>query len=298
MISRYLALVLSILGIASAVILALSMAQPVPPTPMMGEPAKNPFDMGISASGIVEAVREHVAVGSPLAGLIESVHAEVHQSIKQGEPLFSLDAREIRAELKVKKAKVEVAQAKLLRLEDQLERLRSIQDARAISLGELKTKEYDVRVAQSELEEAAADLDLVETRLERMTVRSPMDGIVIQRKAKVGEYLAPSTRDPAFVIGDLSVLQIRADIDEQNASWMQCQNHAAVAFPKNRPDKKIPLTFVRIEPYVIPKKSLTGMSDERVDTRVLQVIFTMEPPKDFTLYVGQQVDVYINQGEA
>jgi HlyD family secretion protein len=53
------------------------------------------------------------------------------------------------------------------------------------------------------------------------------------------------------------------------------------------------LEFVHIEPYVIPKVSLTGASTERVDTRVLQVIFSMNRPDEPPLYVGQQVDVFI-----
>jgi len=54
------------------------------------------------------------------------------------------------------------------------------------------------------------------------------------------------------------------------------------------------LTFDRIEPYIVPKRSLTGDNRERVDTRVLQVIYRFERPS-FPLYVGQQVDVYIER---
>jgi hypothetical protein len=53
------------------------------------------------------------------------------------------------------------------------------------------------------------------------------------------------------------------------------------------------LSFVRVEPFVVPKRSLTGENTERVDTRVLQVIYAVESAET-TLYVGQQVDVFIN----
>jgi hypothetical protein len=56
---------------------------------------------------------------------------------------------------------------------------------------------------------------------------------------------------------------------------------------------RYPLKFVRVEPFVIPKKSLTGDNTERVDTRVLQVIFSLDRPDGTPLYVGQQVDVFI-----
>jgi hypothetical protein len=60
------------------------------------------------------------------------------------------------------------------------------------------------------------------------------------------------------------------------------------------PDRAIPLRFVRIEPYVIPKTSLTGGSAERVDTRVLQVIYQFDRPASRNIFVGQQMDVYID----
>ena len=53
------------------------------------------------------------------------------------------------------------------------------------------------------------------------------------------------------------------------------------------------LTFVRVEPYVVPKKSLTGDASERVDSRVLQVIYSIANPC-CPLYVGQQVDAFID----
>jgi hypothetical protein len=66
----------------------------------------------------------------------------------------------------------------------------------------------------------------------------------------------------------------------------------AVAFARGNKDIRTDLKFVRFEPFIVPKRSLTGASTERVDTRVLQAIFSFEP-KDLPLYVGQQVDVYI-----
>ena len=71
-------------------------------------------------------------------------------------------------------------------------------------------------------------------------------------------------------------------------------NAAGTAFMKGNTKDPIALKFVRIEPFVVPKKSLTGDSTERVDTRVLQVIFEFAPPAA-PLYVGQQVDVYIDR---
>ena len=66
-----------------------------------------------------------------------------------------------------------------------------------------------------------------------------------------------------------------------------------MAFIKGMKTDPIPLRFVRIEPYVTTKKSLTGDSTERVDTRVLQVIYQFDQSK-IPVYVGQQMDVFID----
>jgi HlyD family secretion protein len=55
---------------------------------------------------------------------------------------------------------------------------------------------------------------------------------------------------------------------------------------------EMPLTFVRVEPYLVPKKSLTGEGTERIDTRVLRVIYALGPETK-GIYVGQQLDVFI-----
>jgi hypothetical protein len=82
-------------------------------------------------------------------------------------------------------------------------------------------------------------------------------------------------------------------VDEQNA-WQVHTNEPAVAFLKGDTKHPMPIRFVRIEPYVVPKRSLTGDSAERVDTRVLQIIFELDRPA-VPLYVGQQVDVFIQR---
>ncbi|MDE3034579.1 MAG: secretion protein HlyD, partial [Nitrospirota bacterium] len=67
-----------------------------------------------------------------------------------------------------------------------------------------------------------------------------------------------------------------------------------VAYLKGSTKQAIPLTFARIEPYIVPKKSLTGDNTERVDTRVLQIIYHFARPS-FPVYAGQQVDVFIKR---
>ena len=83
----------------------------------------------------------------PEAGLVTKVHVKVSDSVKEGQPLFTLDRRELQAQLGVNEANAVVAEATLRRLEDQLARLKGVNDPRAVSQDEVRTKENDVAVA-------------------------------------------------------------------------------------------------------------------------------------------------------
>jgi len=89
-------------------------------------------------------------------------------------------------------------------------------------------------------------------------------------------------------------LHVRVDIDEHEG-WRVRAGATAVGSLRGNAEMKTPLAFVRFEPFVVPKKSLTGDSTERVDTRVLQVIYRVERD-DLPLFVGEQLDVFIDAG--
>lgn len=298
MLKKKIGIILAILGIFSAGwVVRKSMASP--PTPqLVAEPALKPYQKSIAASGIIESLGENVAVGSPCDGIVQDVYVKVWQPVKKGDPLFQIDSRELQAELKIDQARETVALRQHKQIQDQLDRLLSIKDPRAISKEELRSKENEERIAFATLEQIRMEKERTLTRIERLLVRSPIDGIVLQKNIKSGEFLLASHIDtPPIIVGDMKTLQVRVDIDEQNASRM-IHHASGIAYPKNRPDFAIPLIFNRIEPYVVPKKSLTGSGKEKVDTRVLQVIYTFTPPEEVSLYIGQQVDVFINREAA
>jgi RND family efflux transporter MFP subunit len=282
----------AIIGIAATAVMASRMSAPTPEMTPPIEPSPKPYEVSVAASGIVEALSENVAIGVPEAGLVTKVHVKVWDSVKEGQALFTLDSRELLAQLTVDIAHVNVAEATVRRLKDQLSRLQSVKDRRAVSEDEVRTKENDVAVARAELDAARAQMTQTQIRLARMTVLAPRAGTILQVNIRPGEYASATPKNPALVLGDVDHLQVRADVDEQNASRLQ-EGQTATAYVKGDTTKPIELSFVRIEPYVVPKTSLTGSSTERVDTRVLQVIYSFERPTDRPVYVGQQMDLFV-----
>lgn len=283
---------LAVAGIGATAVMASRMSAPTPEMTPPIEPSPKPYAVSVAASGIIEALSENVAIGVPEAGLVTRVHVAVSETVKVGQPLFTLDDRDLLAELNVNIANARVAQATLRRLQDQLARLKGVNDPRAVSQDEVRTKENDVAVAAAELDAAWAQVSRNRTRIERLTVLAPRAGTVLQVSVRPGEYAAVTPKNPAMLLGDLEHLQIRADVDEQNAARLQ-EGQTATAYVKGDTTKPIELSFVRVEPYVVPKTSLTGASTERVDTRVLQVIYSFARPEDRPVYVGQQVDVFV-----
>lgn len=283
---------ISLIGIILTIILMISINMPLPEAKHVVEPATNPYLNAIAASGIVEAVDKNIFIGSPEEGIVTDMYVSVWDKVNADEPLYKLDSRTLEAELISQQSNVEVAKANLIRLQDQLSRLESVQDPRAISKDELRTRENDVNVAKKQLRFAIASVEQTKKLIDRLTVRAPEDGVILQNNIRIGESV--SKNSTTMILGNLDHLQVRASIDEQNAGWFN-PNSPAVAYPKNNTTISIPLKFVRIEPYVIPKVSLTGASDERVDTRVLQVIFSFDQPEHYHIYVGQQLDVFIER---
>lgn len=277
-----------------------------PPLP----PAPKPYAQSVSATGILEALSENVSIGVPVPGLVAEVKVKVNDTVKTGDMLFRLDDRDLRAQelstkakLEAARAKIAVSEAQLAKVKSQLTRLTAVNDPRAVSREDIENRTQDVAVAEAQLAAARADVSAAETELksialliDRLTVRSPRDGSVIQVNIRGGEYAATNPKNPAMIVGETNRLQVRADVDEQNATRIRPgqKGHASL---KGDPSVTFPLDFVRVEPYVIPKVSLTGAGTERVDTRVLQVIFSLKRPENPPIYVGQQVDVFIDAPE-
>ena len=292
-------------GFAAWVLIGANKTEPMP-TPI-SEPPRSPYEQTVAASGIIEAVNENVRIAPPTAGLIIKMFVVVGDQVTEQAPLFQLDGRDLRAQLLSREAAIPPLQAQIDEqkyrigdLDTQLRRLKSVHDERAVSDDDLKRTWYALEMAKrslqrfdANLKQAIAQRDEIALLLDRLTVRAPRNGTVLQVNVRAGEYATPGSSEPLMLLGETQRLQIRADVDEVNAPMVAPQA-AAVASLKSMAGTKIPLTFVRIEPYVVPKKSLTGENIERVDTRVLQIIYRFDRPP-FPVYAGQQVDVFIER---
>jgi RND family efflux transporter MFP subunit len=291
-ISFYFALI-GLIG-AIALVVRLRAREPVMPPPV--PPPAKPSANSLAATGLVEARRENTKIGVPSPGLVTEVCVKVWQRVEAGQPLIKMDDRELRATLLVQEANVAVAEATKQRARDMRDRVRKLAAEHAISEEDLQIRNFDYLVAEAQAEAARAAVAQTHLLLDRLVVKSPIAATILQVNVRAGEYVSPVAVSPTppIVLGNIDEVQIRADVDEQLAPRVKA-NQKAVGYLKGDSSHPIELRFVRIEPFVVPKTSLTGSSTERVDTRVLQVIYAFPNTTEQAIYVGQQMDVYIEE---
>ena len=147
--------------------------------------------------------------------------------------------------------------------------------------------------AQDKLKEMTTQIEQTKTDLARLTVQAPLDAEVLSVDVRAGEFAqnANTNATPLMRLGDTSVLHVRVEIDEENAGKISPQTPAR-AFARGQTETPIGLEFVRFEPFIRPKQNL-AVTGQRVDTRVLQVVYKVVDAKQ--LFVGQQLDVFVGK---
>src|SRR6266853_1878903 len=320
MIRKYVFPLLAVIGVAVAIAMVIRGNRAGPTAQAIVQSANAPFTSYIFGSGIVEASTENIAIGTPVSGIVTAVYVKWGDRVKSGTPLFKVDTRDLEAQLlpanaKVKEveaqllpatAKVNEAEATVAKTENRLKVGEGLEPGVSISVEELANRRFDTGIdkamvasAQAQVEQiksqiasARAQVAQIERDVELRTIRAPISGRILQMKTRLGEYAQSGVLStPLMLLGDDTSLHVRVDIDENDA-WKFQTCAPAMASVRGNPEIKTPLQYVRTDPDVIPKATLTGDTTQRTDTRVLQVIYSFDPAS-MPLYVGQLTDVFV-----
>lgn len=276
-----------------------------PPAPIQVLPAAAPFKSYIAGSGAVESSSLNLNISPPVAGIISEMAVEPGKHVRKGELLFRLDGREVQAELLRRRAAVEVARATLAAAEtaDQFERVRDVTDTRVVSTEERNHRRLAAKAASKRVESASAEWRAAQENekaqaitLSRLDVLAPIDSEVLQVNSHPGEFVAVgATAKAPVVLGNTDTLHVRVEIDE-NIAWRFVPGSRAKGFLRGNKELNADLKYVRVEPLLVGKVSLSGDFTERVDTRVLQVIYSFDQ-KHLHAYPGMLLDVFIESPE-
>jgi RND family efflux transporter MFP subunit len=293
MFRKYILPIIAVLGVALAIVIAVRANKTLPPAAPVSAAPQSPYRSFVAGTGIIEANTENISVGTQIPGVVSKIYVKIGSHVKVGDPLFTIDERAQSALVAVKTASVQVAEAQLAHAKYELGLGEGLTEKRVLSLEDRETRRYNAQTAEARLAQAKADLESAKTDLDRLTVRAAVDGQVMQLKVHLGEF-APAgvLSQPLILLGGVEPMHVRVNVDENDA-WRVRPNADAIGFLRGNNQITTPLLFVCFEPYVVPKVSLTGDSTQRVDTRVLQIIYSFDRG-NLPIYVGQQMDVYIN----
>jgi multidrug efflux pump subunit AcrA (membrane-fusion protein) len=291
------------------------------------EPSTESIEIGAAVPGLVSVVHvkvgQRVLAGAPLFRLddralqsdllvrkaeLESARLQLHrlEKLPRPEEIPLTEAKVAEARVNVFEASKtydrnvtlvgggSVSQEELIKSKAAYDRAQArLRSAEAeLKLQKAGAWQEDLDVARQTVAKAEAVVQQVQTELDRLIVRAPVDGNILQVQVHPGESVSVPANRSLMVLGEIERLFVRVNIDEYEIPRFG-PGAPARAFVVGHPELNYPLSFVRIEPFVIPKRSLAGDNRERVDTRVLPVLYEVQQSKGAPLLVGQQVNVYV-----
>ena len=247
--------------------------------------------------------------------------------------LGELKAQPRKENLNVARAQVELAQASSKSAQDQLAKLQHAYDLepKAVSRDVLDNAVNAVKVAKANLEVVTRQHELTkagawifdvqnqeklydvalkaaaaaEALLAKYVVHAPVDGAVLSLHTTAGGYVSPQGAYDPYTQG-LGPVAIMGPSGSQGYLAVRCYVDE-ILIPRLPPTERmrarmfirgsgvsVPMELVRVQPQVSPKIQLSNQRQERVDLRVLPIIFRFVPPPGSRVYPGELVDVYVS----
>jgi HlyD family secretion protein len=213
---------------------------------------KGPVVQRITANGTLNPVTV-VSVGTQVSGTVTKLYTDYNKAVKANQVLLELDPALIRANLNQIEATLKSAQATLRLAESTLKRNQELVRKGFISDATLDQNTREVDVAKAQVAQATAQLEREKTNLSYTIIRSPIDGIVIDRKVDVGQTVAASFNTPTLfqIAKDLNAMQIDTSVAEADVGSVKegmPVRFTVDAYPER--DFKGAIRVVRLNPTI------------------------------------------------
>ena len=149
--------------------------------------------------------------------------------------------------------------------------------------------------AEGQLNIARGELLATQAAIEKMTIRAPMDATILQMNARQGELASPSAAQPLVLLGNVSALRVRAEVDERDITKIKVGQSVLVR-PAAFRDREIAGTVSLVAPLVEAGRHNALGQRNMTDVDVVEVLVDLGEPGP--LAVGMKVDVYFRQDSA
>lgn len=213
----------------------------------------------------------------------EDAVADAEQALVDASAAFDRTALERRAG-RASESDVDSARSALSRAQDALNQQRAdLRKLDADPTTPLPTQ------AEGQLNLARAELWAAQATIDKLTIRAPIAGTVLQVNGKGGEMTSPSSSQPLVLLGDISALRVRAELDERDIGEIKMGQTVSIR-PEAFRGRELPGTVSFIAPLVEPSRTGTRGQRNQTDIDVVEVLIDLADPGP--LAVGMKVDAY------
>jgi HlyD family secretion protein len=308
--SRVILPIIAVIGIIGSIVYLMTSQPDTSLSNPKETPARTPQAQrqtgSIVGTGVTEPSSEVVDIAAHVPGVIAKVFVAPGDQVSAGQALLEIDSRNARAAVSEAAARaataresIAAAKTSLRVAQNQYALYRQVDDTRAVSQQEVITRrdavsdaQAQLAVAQAQARQADAQVAQARVELDRHIVRAPAAMEVLQVDTRAGEYAGTQgTASVLMKLGATRPLHVRLDIDENQIEKIAIGQPAVIS-ARGDAKRQVTAAFVRAEPLIVPKRSLTNSATERVDVRVLQLIFAL-PEEGSQFFVGQQVDGFV-----
>jgi ABC exporter DevB family membrane fusion protein len=282
----------------------------------------------LASPGRIEGASDSLDVGAAMDGVIRSIYVTEGQRVSRGQVLAGLDCRELQSALPVAESEAEssrqvrerllrgsrkeereaaaqrtiAAKAVLAQATLQVDRLRELANADAVSRSSLDEALRDAGVAEAEYQRALrneelvnagplteevakadADLQAAEKRIElghdklaKCVIRAPIDGTVLRITLRQGESFALVAPRPVLTIADISGRRVCAEVDERDVGKVHIGQQVVVS-SEGFAGQRFTGTVTRVAALMGRKSIITGDPADKNDRDVLEVTAQLEP---------------------
>ena len=243
---------------------------------------------GPVAPGLVEPKSEERPIGSEIIGTLREVPIEENESVKSGQILAIVKNDDQQAALDQARAQEQAAQAVLKEAEIDYKRNVILEQSKSVATATLDSARRTRDTARAELDRTSALVKQAQAELDKTFIRSPINGVVLKRLVVAGTAVSNQPPTQIAIIGDLSTLRIRAEVDELDIAQIH-EGQRVLIKADAYPSLQIYGKVIRVNKRLGARLVQTDRSSERTDSKVLQTLIDLD--KDAVLPVGLRVDV-------
>jgi len=206
----------------------------------------------ITATGRLQPI-DQVDVGTEVSGTVSKIYTDFNQRIEKGQVLLELDPLKAKVRVEQTKASYKAATNEIQYQKRNYNRMLELFRKGSVPATELETAEYRYKNAQSSLVNAKSNLEQAELDLENCIIKSPIDGIVLNRAVEAGQTVAASFSAPTLftLARDLAQMEVKADVDEADIGQVKAGQHVEFsvdAYPSDKFTGKV--QEVRLAPTI------------------------------------------------